>query len=181
MIGGYRLQIKSFFIDIFAENPESKRNIVLVKKLYWFLFVHDLNDSPVKSTVGAGRSLKNKLINDVALVVLLSYALVVFNPFIVLLSDVIAHTFWEKEHLMTEHQAHGKNHVEFEITKAEKQTEKDKSKSNTKSGAEDFYHILVFNTITNFSAFQLIKQSFAPLKFHYPVSYPDVDYPPPRR
>lgn len=133
----------------------------------------------VTSTTDTDKSLKNKLINDIALLVLLSYSLFVFNPFIVFMTDVVAHTFWEKEHLMTEHKANGKNHVELEITKADKQGEKDISKSNSKS--EDFYHILIFNAVIDLSVYCMISQSFPLFKFHYPIAYPDIEYPPPRR
>lgn len=135
----------------------------------------------VKSATDADKSLKNKLIHDIALLVLLSYSAFVFNPFIIFISDVAAHTFWEKEHLMTEHKIHGKNHVDLEITKAEKQGEKEKSKNNSKSGYEDFYHILVFDSIMYFSAYGMINQSFPLFKFHYPIAYPDIEYPPPRK
>lgn len=152
----------------------------MLKKIYWFLFVHDLNHSPVKLADETGRSFKNKLTNDLSLLVLLSYSLFVFNPFILLLADVAAHTFWEKEHLRTAHHFNGKNHVEFEIAKAEKQTEKDKSKNNSKSGSEDFFHILVFNTTIDHPDYGPPAASFYVLRCRYPVTYPDIDYPPPR-
>ncbi|SFD59747.1 hypothetical protein SAMN05518672_102549 [Chitinophaga sp. CF118] len=148
----------------------------MIKKLYWFLFEYDLNESLVKPTSGTGESLKKKLIKDLSYVVLFSYTFFIFSPLVPLISDIAAHTFWEKEHLLTEHKLHGKNHVGQEISKSEKNT----SSNSVKSGVEDYSHIQVVNVVLSFSIDHSSDQSYSLFNCSYPASYPDTDYPPPK-
>jgi hypothetical protein len=148
----------------------------LIKKLYWFLFVYDLNASLVKPAHDTDEPLRKKLMKDLSYVVLFSYTFFTFSPLIPLISDTIAHTFWEKEHLLKEHKVHGKNHVGFEISKSEKDT----STNSVKSGTEDYSHIPTVHVVLNFSVERVLNQSFSLFNCFYPASYPDIDYPPPR-
>jgi hypothetical protein len=151
----------------------------LVKKIYWFLFVYDLNDSSATGYAHGNGLFKKKLIRDVACLVLFSYSLLIFNAFIPIAADVVAHTFWEKEHLLTVHQVNGKFHVHIQIVNAAKQAGTDKSSGNLKFGSEDYSHVL-FTADNSFSHTHFINQPYATYTSTYPVSYPDMDYPPPR-
>lgn len=148
----------------------------MIKKLYWFLFVYDLNESLVKPTNDTGQPLKKKLIKDLSYVVLFSYAFFIFSPLIPLISDIVAHTFWEKEHLLKEHQVYGKNHVGLEISKSEK----DKSTNSVKLGIEDYSHIPTVHVVLHYPVDRALNQAYSLFNCSYPASYPDIDYPPPR-
>jgi len=150
----------------------------LIKKLYLFLFVYDLNGPSAAVPAIDAEPWKVKLRKDIALLVLASYTLLIFNPVMPILADIVAHTFWEKEHLITVHKIYGANHVHAEIERAAHQPDKEKSTGNSKSNQEEYLHF-VYKVLFNFSAGHFIKRSYPPFKFSYPVSYPDVDYPPP--
>ncbi len=95
-------------------------------------------------------------------------------------ADLMAHTFWEKEHLAAEHKLHGNDHLYNELTSTAKQTDKDKSANNTKSDSDEYVH-LVSKTEYYFSNSYVVRpQAYNSLQFHYPDSHPDNDYPPPR-
>ena len=152
----------------------------MIKKLYLFLFVYDLNDLSSNAAARESESWKVKLRKDITCLVLLSYTLLIFNPVIPIFTDLIAHTFWEKEHIATEHRIYGKNHVQFEIAKSEKQPDQNKNSANSKSGTEDFTHILNFSLVINFPGCRTITRSYLAHQFFYRTTYPDQNYPPPR-
>lgn len=151
----------------------------MLKKLYWFLFVYDLNSPPEGTPYKENRSFKQKLMHDITVIMIFSYSLLIFNPLIPIFTDLLAHTFWEKQHLMTVHKFHGKFHVHFELVNAEKQSAKDKSSGNTKIGSEDFTH-LIYTIAYNFSNIYFIKITYLPYRPACPIFYADNDYRPPR-
>lgn len=152
----------------------------MIKKLYWFLFVRDLNESLVQSASDTGIPLKRKLKQDLAYVVLFSYIFFIFSPLIPLASDIIAHTFWKKEHMQSSHHKYGSNHVGIEIAKAEKRTGRENATNNQKNGLEDFSHTLAVNIQLDFPAERLLNQGYGLFICVTPVSWQDIDYPPPR-
>lgn len=148
-----------------------------MKKLYWFLFVYDLNDSLAESSGSESESFKVKLKRDITLLVLLSYVFFIFNTLTPYFADAIAHTFWEKEHLAAEHSLYGKNHVQLEISRTAKQAEK--SSTNVKSGSEDYFHVITAISF-NFLAFHFVSYLYPSYRCYYPVSHTDPEYRPPR-
>jgi len=128
---------------------------------------------------GGGETCRKKLMRDVTGLVLLSYTLFVFNPIMPIFADIVAHMFWEKEHLMTVHKFHGKSHVHFDLLNASKQADKDKSSGNFKNSSEDYVH-LIYNTVYNFSSTYVVTNSYYLPVISYPTSHLDIDYPPPR-
>jgi len=153
--------------------------LTTLKKIYWFLFIDDLNGSTGRS-YHEGEHWKKKLMKDVAGLVLFSYMIFVFNPLMPIVADLMAHTFWEKQHLASEHKMHGKNHVYTELANAVKQSDKDKSTSNTKSDSDEFVHV-VSKSGYNFSNNYVVrKQLYHSLNLHYPITYLDNDDRPPQ-
>jgi len=151
----------------------------VLKKLYWFLFVYDLIEPSDVLHYKKPEPFKKKLINDITLLVMFSYSLLILNPVIPIFADILAHTFWEKEHLLTVHKFHGKLHVHFELANADKQSAKDKSQGNTKSGTENFTHLIYYISY-NFLSQYFIKISYRPYVFSYPINFSDCNYRPPR-
>ncbi len=150
----------------------------MVKKIYWFLFEYDLNGSLSPQRSKKPESFKSKLINDLACMVLFSYTLFIFSPLVPIFADIIAHTFWEKEHLMAEHKLMGKNHIYLQLLKSAKQSEKDKSSSNPKTGSEEYISVtLATNTFVLKRHFIIL--SYPAFLFYSPIAYPDVHCPPP--
>jgi len=133
----------------------------VIKKLHWFLFVYDLNESAAKPAAGS-RPWRTKLLKDLSLLVLFAYSTMIFNMVIPVAADALAHTFWEKEHLASEHQQFGKNHVGVLITKMENQNNKDKCPTNSKTNSEDYTHILLFEDSFNPTSYQLADQAYTP-------------------
>jgi len=152
----------------------------LIKKLYWFLFVRDLNESLDNISGDTGMPLKKKLMQDLSYVVLFAYVFFIFSPLIPLVSDIIAHTFWEKEHLQTAHHTYGKDHVGFEIVKAEKLAGKEDATNNQKNGLEDISHTPAVNIQLHFPAEQILNQAYSLFRCANLASRQDIDYPPPR-
>ena len=151
----------------------------MLKKIYWFLFVYDLNAQSQVEPNKPIDSFKKKLTRDLSVLVLSCYTLLIFNHLAPVLVDVIAHTFWEKEHLITVHQFHGKYHVHFELANAEKQSSKDKSSGNSSSNDESVTH-LIYSVNYNFSNNYFILRKYSSHVFTWPVSYREVTYQPPR-
>lgn len=147
----------------------------MIKKLYWFLFVRDLNASPDQTSGDTGTLLK-----DLSYIVLCAYIFYIFSPYVPLIADGIAHTFWEKEHLQSAHHQYGNNHAGLEMIKAEKQTGRENATNNAKTGQENITHTRA--TCVNLDApfEKIIDLCYASYSCGIPASYPDIDYPPPR-
>jgi hypothetical protein len=128
----------------------------------------------------ANRSLKEIVMRDMSYFVLFSYAFFIVAPVIPLVADLVAHTFWEKEHLSTAHHLYGRNHVGIEMQKAEKQTNKETTNNNQKAGLDDLVHRPEYIATFYLKPIAALKQTYSMFHFSLPVSYPDIDYPPPR-
>jgi hypothetical protein len=154
-------------------------NNTLLKKLYISLFVDDLLDSSAIAAPVIHEPLKKKLLRDLARLTIFSYILYFLNPVMPIIADKMAHTFWEEYHLITVHGIYGKFHVEMQLDKTEKQSDKDKSARNNKAGSEEYFHVTSIAT-DHFLGGKYIARSYTPYKFYSPASYPDVDYLPPK-
>ena len=105
----------------------------MLKRLYWYLFVYDLNDSAVNRAAEVGKSLNKRVLNDLTGLLLLSYILLIFNSLMPRTADALAHTFWKNEHFTSVHKVKGKLHVADELKAVGKQTEKEKALGGQKS------------------------------------------------
>lgn len=152
----------------------------MTKKLYQFLFLRDLNESLVKVSSDSETPVKKRLMQDLSYLLLFSYIFYIFSPYLPLTADLIAHTFWKKEHLQTAHHAHGSNHVGLEIIKLDKRTGKENADNNQKSDLESFSHTAAIDIHLDYPAERIIKRVYALFASATPTSYPDIDYPPPR-
>jgi hypothetical protein len=152
----------------------------LIKKVYQFLFLRDLNESLGKASRDTGMPAKKRWMQDVSYLVLCSYIFYIFSPYLPLAADLLAHTFWQKEHLQTAHHAHGSNHVGLEIIKLEKRTGKENADNNQKSDLESFSHTAAIDIHLDYPAERIIKRVYAVFTSATPTPYPDIDYPPPR-
>jgi hypothetical protein len=56
---------------------------------------------------------------------LLLYAVAICRPVFPLLNDVLAHAFWNAEHLVTVHAHQGTNHVHYELKEAAEKENKE--------------------------------------------------------
>jgi len=124
--------------------------------------------------------LKRKLMQDLSYIVLFSYALFIFSPLIPVVSDIIAHTFWKKEHLQTAHHKYGSNHVSLEIVKAEKRAGSENATHNPKNNLEDYSHTFAANVQLHFPAEQILNRAYSLFRCANLTSWQDIDYPPPR-
>lgn len=52
---------------------------------------------------------------------LIIYFLAAYKPIMPVAADLLAHTFWEANHLESVHHQHGSHHLQTEISRAEKQ------------------------------------------------------------
>ncbi|WP_316801222.1 hypothetical protein [Pedobacter frigidisoli] len=112
----------------------------MIKKVYWFLFIKDLNVPAVKPC-SRDHALRKTLVNDIAILVLLSYFFAVFNTSIPIVSDGFAHIFFEKHHLQTQHKSLGRDHLNKVLSKLEKQQSKEKSSGSLKQGLDDLKYL----------------------------------------
>jgi hypothetical protein len=151
----------------------------VLKKIYWFLFVYDLNGQSDVQPYKHADSFKKKLTRDVSVLVLSCYTLLIFGNLAPVFADVLAHTFWEKEHLMTVHQSQGMYHVHFQMVNAEKQSAKDKPSGTSRSNADSVTH-LIYSTNYNFSNKYFTIYKYSSAVFSCPVSFGEVNYQPPR-
>lgn len=151
----------------------------MLRKIYWGLFVYDLHESVVYNANDVDRSFKRKLIHDVSFLLLFSYILLIFSPLVTISADLIAHTFWEKEHLMTVHRDEGKGHVNTELANSAKQADANKSSAKPKPSSETDVCLLPLLTKSLIYG-SYIVQNYPSHKFYCTVRDPDKDFRPPR-
>lgn len=149
----------------------------MLKKIYWFLFVYDLDAAPAAPPCP---SPKGRFMQDLSYIVLFAYTFFIVAPIFPLLSDLIAHTFWEQEHLSTAHHRYGNNHVGIEIQQAEKRADTNATNNNRTIGLDDLVHRPERYVLFDFQPVERGKSTYALFICPYIFRYPDIDYPPPR-
>ncbi len=148
----------------------------MLKKLI-ILLNTELDATPASVVVAV--PFKKKVMGDLAWLVIFCYTLLIFNPILPIATDIVAHTFWEKEHIMTVHQENGKFHVHWDLVRNAKQSEKDKNAAGAKSGSEDH----LFEPVC--FSFEIINElpivlSYPRYTTHCPEVQADSHYRPPR-
>lgn len=73
---------------------------------------------------------------------LLLYTISICKPLLPLVSDVLAHTFWQTNHISAVHQHQGKNHLHDELGEAAKQDTTDANTTGGKSSESVPVHLL---------------------------------------
>jgi len=121
--------------------------------------------------------LKIILMKQLTWVLLFAYTLLLFKPAMPVFIDVLAHTFWEQQHLMTVHEVNGKFHVHYAVANAGGQADKDKSSNNKYEPDEYLFAAKYF--VHAAPAFILKKVTYCNVSDTYFSSFPDIDNPPP--
>jgi hypothetical protein len=127
----------------------------------------------------AKRKEKEIMMFKTAKFVLVCYVLLMFKPSMPLLNDWIAHTFYEKQHLLMVHEVKGKFHIHQELAKAGDQAGQQKT-HESKVEVQGYFNVLptIFKAVLNEFNQGNAYLSYA---YHYPITpYRNVHYPPPK-
>lgn len=108
---------------------------------------------------------------------ILLYAVAVCKPFLPVVSDFLAHTFWNAEHIEAVHHTHGANHVHYELKEAAKQ-EKESTTSHAVSEPVPV-HIPVQNSY-DFSLADSATQRPVTSLYAITHSFLEIHTPPPK-
>ncbi len=126
----------------------------------------------------AVRSLKRLMMKRLTWLVLIAYSLLLVKPVVPIAMDVLAHTFWEQQHLLTVHEINGKFHLHNELVRSSHQSEKDKQSASSKVECEQY--LPTFSFISRPVISFLVRQDMYP---HYQCFYCHslirIDNPPP--
>lgn len=148
----------------------------MLKKFYWYLFVYDLNTS--SGVAADANELSNKrILRDITLLLLLSYLLLIFNSWLPLTMDALAHTFWKNEHLTSVHHVKGTSHLADELISVAKHAEKNSSAGSEKS-VKYSQHVL-WTICFSFTVFFLLNIIYPCFRAGNPTSYAVPMYRPP--
>ena len=148
--------------------------------LHKLLHIDEFENPSVVAARKRAVPLRRVLMKDVASLLLVAYVLLILNPVMPIIVDAAAHTFWEKQHLLTVHNVNGKYHVHFELLKNDRQADS-KAPGNLKAGSEDYIHTIFSVSYGFVNKSYQIKKLYPPRTclFH-PQLFTDIDYPPPR-
>lgn len=116
--------------------------------------------------------------NPVAYYLLLIYLVAICQPIIPWVQDVVAHTFFESEHIATVHHQNGKHHVDYELRKLA-------SKTSSNSFENTSYSNLPLHTpVTCELVFHIYPPKNKIIFYHtvdcLPVAFMAIHIPPPR-
>jgi hypothetical protein len=124
------------------------------------------------------RKEKELMMGKVAKMVLFFYILSMFQPVMPVVMDVIAHTFYEQQHIMMVHEVHGKFHIHSELANSLHQSDKEKS-NDLRYEVTEYVHVMpaIFKSQlhTLYTGSMYLSYSC-----FYPITYRDIDVPPPK-
>lgn len=112
---------------------------------------------------------------------LFAYALFVLKPVMPILIDNLAHTFWKNVHIAVVHKVNGKEHVHYELARAAKDLDKEKSGGKVKTETEQSSYLIA----APIPALKAVIAYYIPEKYRVfssllPDSFQEHDYPPPK-
>jgi hypothetical protein len=110
--------------------------------------------------------------------VLVCYILLLFKPILPIISDAIAHTFYEKQHILLVHEVHGRFHIHQELANVSHQSDNEKS-NELKYQSEEYLHV----TSSLFKSFLYLNcvGTYLTYAYYCPIiPYRDTNYPPPK-
>lgn len=152
---------------------------ILFKKIYWFLFVYDLDGAGEQTPVTKQpSSAKGRLMQELSYLVLFAYTFFIVAPLMPMVTDLLAHTFWEQEHLSTAHHRYGQHHVSIEIQQAEKRA--DTNAASHTVTLDDLVHRPERYVQFEYTPVAAVKTTYSLFTCSYTCYHPDIDYPPPR-
>lgn len=143
--------------------------------------MYDLDGAGEHTPVEAHQaSVKGKLMQELSYVVLFAYTFFIVAPVVPMLADLLAHTFWEQEHLSTAHRRYGQHHVGIEMEKAEKRAAANAGGNNRVAGMDELVHRPERYLTFELEPVAALKRTYSLFTCGYTFCYPDIDYPPPR-
>ena len=118
------------------------------------------------------------MMGKAAKALLFFYVLSMFQFAVPILSDMIAHTFWEQRHILTVHEVDGKFHMHQELAKSIHQSDKQQSQEN-KCEIPQYIaaKLFVLNDLSHHSFISIYRI----YSFYYPDLRQDIDSPPPQQ
>ncbi len=101
------------------------------------------------------------------------------KPVLPLVNDILAHTFWKTEHIITVHHENGKDHLHYELKKASDQNSGDANSPAPKSAESVSVHILLQNNY-DFSYSIISEQKYLNGSYNLLSPFLDLNTPPPK-
>jgi hypothetical protein len=134
---------------------------------------------PPRGKEACGPKLKEVVMKRLTWIVLFSYTLLMFRPVMPVVMDVLAHTFWEQQHLLVVHEVNGKFHVHNELVNISHESGKDKQANTAKYQMQECIPVsslLVHSSLKK----TIIEDTYPAYHCFYPFSSFDSDSPPPK-
>ena len=110
---------------------------------------------------------------------LLIYLTAMCKPILPLANDILAHTFWKTEHIVTVHHANGKDHLHYELKKVSDENDEDANSPAPKSSESVSVHILLQNNY-DFSHNILSEQKHLRGSYNLLSTFIEMNTPPPK-
>ncbi len=119
--------------------------------------------------------------SPVAYYLLLLYLTVICKPIVPMVQDIVAHTFFEHEHLAMVHHHGGKNHVDIELSNSTKEDIAGNGTAKLKSSDDLPVHFPVKYEapLADFHK-QLLIHTCYDLLPNLPIAFVAIQVPPPR-
>ena len=115
----------------------------------------------------------------VAYYLLLIYITAVCKPVLPLVNDLLAHTFWKTEHIITVHRENGKDHLHHELKKVSDQNNEDANSPAPKSAESVSVHILLQNNY-DFSYSATSEHKHLTSSYSLLSTFLELNTPPPK-
>jgi hypothetical protein len=117
--------------------------------------------------------------STVAHYLLLIYITAMCKPVLPLVNDILAHTFWKTQHIITVHHENGKDHLHYELKKISDQNNEDADSSAPKSAESVSVHILLQNNY-DFSYSIVSQQKHLSGSYSLLSTFLELNPPPPK-
>lgn len=109
---------------------------------------------------------------------LLTYALVVFKPYVPYFTDAIAHILFFKDHIETVHFHHGKSHVHTEVNQLAKNEQSEKNTHTSKKDTTENDHLVLASHQQQAYQICIVWQWF--LSVSTKNKFAEINLPPPK-
>ncbi len=101
------------------------------------------------------------------------------KPVLPLVNDILAHTFWKTEHIITVHHENGKDHLHYELKKVSNQNNEDANSPAPKTSESVSVHILLQNNY-DFSHSATSEQKYLSRSRNLLSTFLELNTPPPK-
>jgi len=139
-----------------------------------------LTDDTAEIAVEKGNEhdFKKSLIQKVTWLVMISYTLLMFKPVMPVIIDVLAHTFWEQQHMLVVHEVNGKFHLHNELVNASHQS--DKHSQNGKAETQEYMPVAAKQFLLPATKLTYRTINYLIFSCYYPFPAIDIALLPPR-